>query len=175
MWAVSISLISRQVSASEERRHLHKSEREKPQKVIGSAILEPRERISPPHSTATSTLIEQRWCYKEEGATAWRRQGTRDREHLQSKKISDRTSRQTQAGIGHSAPAHRCGQVQNRIMRRLVRWGKIEHSSEAEQPRTDGRPGRQGKACQHRRVRGLAGAHRSRHPKKERCNKIQTP
>ena len=31
-----------------------------------------------------------------------------------------------------------------------------------------------GKACQHRRVRGPAGAHRSRHPKKERCNKIQT-
>ena len=56
-----------------------------------------------------------------------------------------------------------------------MRRGKIEHSSEAEQPRTDGGPGRQGKACQHRRGRGLAGAHRSRHPKKERCNKIQTP
>ena len=38
-----------------------------------------------------------------------------------------------------------------------------------------GGPGRQGKVCQHRRGRGLAGAHRSRHPNKERCNKIQTP
>ena len=49
---------------------------------------------------------------------------------------TDRTSRQTQAGIGHSAPAHRGGHVQNRISRRQVRRGKIEHSSEAEQPRT---------------------------------------
>ena len=40
-----------------------------------------------------------------------------------------------------------------------MRWGKIQHSSEAEQPRTDGGPSRQGKACQHRRGRGLAGAH----------------
>ena len=86
-----------------------------------------------------------------------------------------RTPRQTQAGIGHSAPAHRGGQVQNRIRRRQVRWGKIEHSAEAEQPRTDGGPSRQGEACQHGRGRGLAGAHRSRHPKKERCNKIRTP
>ena len=65
--------------------------------------------------------------------------------------------------------------MQNRIRRRQVRRGKIEHSSEAEQPRTNGGPGRQGKGCQHRRGRGLADAHRSRHPKKERCNKIQTP
>ena len=28
---------------------------------------------------------------------------------------------------------------------------------------------------QHRRIRGMAGAHRSPHPKKERCNKIQKP
>ena len=93
------------------------------------------------------------------------------------RKKKNRTSRQTQAGIGHSAPAHRVGHVHNRIRRRQVRRGKIEDSSEAEQPRTDGGPGRQGKARQHRRVRGLqlAGAHRSQHPKKERCDKIQTP
>ena len=91
------------------------------------------------------------------------------------RKKTDRTSRQTQAGIGDSAHAHRGGHVQNRIRRRQVRRGKIEHISSAEQPRTDGGSGRQGKACQHRRGRGLAGAHRSRHPKKERCNKIQTP
>ena len=89
------------------------------------------------------------------------------------RKRTDRTSRQTQAGIGHSAHAHRGGHMQNRIRRRQVRRGKIEHSSEAEQPRTDGGPGRQ--AGLHRRGWGLAGAHRSRHPKKARCNKIQTP
>ena len=33
-------------------------------------------------------------------------------------KKTDRTSRQTQAGIGHSAPAHRGGHMQNRISRR---------------------------------------------------------
>ena len=53
------------------------------------------------------------------------------------KKKADRTSRQTQAGIGHSAPAHRGGHMQNRISRRQVRRGKIEHRAEAEQPRTD--------------------------------------
>ena len=55
----------------------------------------------------------------------------------QKQKKTDGTSRQTRAGIGHSAPAHRGGHVQNRISRRQVRRGKIEHSSEAEQPRTD--------------------------------------
>ena len=60
-----------------------------------------------------------------------------DWEVKKKKKITDRTSRQTQAGIGHSAPAHRGGHVQNRNSRRQVRRGKIEHSSEAEQPRTD--------------------------------------
>ena len=53
------------------------------------------------------------------------------------KKKKDRTSRQTQAGIGYSTPAHRDGHMQNRISRRQVRRGKIEHSAEAEQPRTD--------------------------------------
>ena len=56
---------------------------------------------------------------------------------VRGKKKTDRTSRQTQVGIGHSAPAHRGGHVQNRISRRQVRRGKIEHNSEAEQPRTD--------------------------------------
>ena len=69
---------------------------------------------------------------------------------------------------------HRGGHVQNRIRRRQARRGKIEHSSQAVQPRTDGGLGRQAKACQHRRGRGLVGAHRRRHPKKERCNNIQT-
>ena len=53
------------------------------------------------------------------------------------KKKTDQTSRRTQAGIGHSAPAHRGGHMQNRISRRQVHRGKIEHSAEAEQPRTD--------------------------------------
>ena len=62
--------------------------------------------------------------------------------HMSLKKIiiikkTDRTSRQTQAGIGHSAPAHRGEHMQNRISRRQVRRGKIEHSAEAEQPRKD--------------------------------------
>ena len=38
----------------------------------------------------------------------------------------------------------------------------------------DGGPGRQVKACQHRRGRGLAGAHRRRHTNQEHCDKIQT-
>ena len=42
------------------------------------------------------------------------------------KKKTDRTSRQTQAGIGHSTPAHRGGHMQDRISRRQVRRGKIE-------------------------------------------------
>ena len=41
------------------------------------------------------------------------------------KKTPDWTSRQIQAGIGHSAPAHRGGHVQNRIRRRQALWGKI--------------------------------------------------
>ena len=73
-----------------------------------------------------------------------------------------------------SATAPLCGHVQNRIRRRQVRWGQIEHSSEAEQPRTDGGPGRQAKVCQHRRGGGLACAHRRRHTKEERCDKIET-
>ena len=58
-------------------------------------------------------------------------------EKKKNKKKTDRTSRQTQAGIGHSTPAHRGGHMQDRISRRQVRRGKIEHSAEAEQPRTD--------------------------------------
>ena len=83
--------------------------------------------------------------------------------------------------IGHHARPRRAsataplrGHVQNRIRRRQVRWGQIEHSSEAEQPRTDGGPGRQAKVCQHRRGGGLACAHRRRHTKEERCDKIET-
>ena len=38
----------------------------------------------------------------------------------------------------------------------------------------DGGPGRRAKVCQHRRGRGLAGAHRRRHTNQERCGKIQT-
>ena len=39
---------------------------------------------------------------------------------------------------------------------------------------THGRRTRQAKACQHRRGRGLAGAHCRRRTQQERCNKIQT-
>ena len=39
-------------------------------------------------------------------------------------KIKNRTSRQTQAGIGHSAPAHRGGHVQNKSRRRGQRRGR---------------------------------------------------
>ena len=39
------------------------------------------------------------------------------------KKIPDRTSCQTQAGIDHSAPAQRGGHVQDRIRRRQARPG----------------------------------------------------
>ena len=38
----------------------------------------------------------------------------------------------------------------------------------------DGGPGRQAKACQHGRLRGLTGAHGRRHTMQERCDKIQT-
>ena len=86
----------------------------------------------------------------------------------------NRTSRQTQAGIGHSAPTHRDGHVQNRIRRRQARQGKTRTGPQKEQPRTDGGPRRQAKAYQHRRSRGLVGARRRRHTKQECCNKIQT-
>ena len=39
----------------------------------------------------------------------------------------------------------------------------------------DGGPGRQAKVCQHRRGGGLVGAHRRRHTKQERGDKIQAP
>jgi len=41
------------------------------------------------------------------------------------KDITDRTPRQTQAGIGHSAHTHRGGQFQNRIQRRQALQGKV--------------------------------------------------
>ena len=43
----------------------------------------------------------------------------------EKKEKTDRTSRQTQAGIGHSAPAHRGGHVQNRIRRRQHRTRSV--------------------------------------------------
>ena len=43
---------------------------------------------------------------------------TKDKKHLHKKKDKNRASRQTQAGIGPSAPAHRGGHVQNRSRRR---------------------------------------------------------
>jgi len=54
----------------------------------------------------------------------------------------DRTRRQTQVGIGHSAPTHRGGHEQNRNRRRQVRRSKIKTGPQAEQPPTDGGPGR---------------------------------
>ena len=44
-------------------------------------------------------------------------------------KTENRTSCQIQAGIGHSAPAHRDGHVQNRIRRREQRWAGAEPNS----------------------------------------------
>ena len=41
------------------------------------------------------------------------------------KKIDRKSHRQTEAGIGHSTPAHRGAHVQNRIRRRQARRGKI--------------------------------------------------
>ena len=58
-------------------------------------------------------------------------------------KKPDRTSRQTQAGIGHSTPAHRGGHVQYRSRRRQTCRGKVGPGPQAEQPRMDGGPGRQ--------------------------------
>ena len=150
--------------------HLTESTRQKP--IMPIATVERGMTADSLHACRATSCAATRpctcyICSEDHGRTAGKKKG-------EKKRKKDRTSRQIQAGIGHSAPAHRGGQVQNRIRRRHVLRGKIEHSSEAEQPRTDGGPSRQGKACQLRRGRGLAGAHRSRHPKKERCNKIQT-
>ena len=86
--------------------------------------------------------IAHSWCYGRGKRTLNAFTTVHGVDQKKKKKIgyhatSDRTSRQTQAGIGHSAPAHRGGHMQNRISRRQVRRGKIEHSAEAEQPRTD--------------------------------------
>ena len=84
----------------------------------------------------------------------------------------DRTSRPTQAGIGHSAPAHRGGHAQNMI-RRTASRGKKRTGLLAEQPRAEGGPSRKAKSCQGRRGRGLAGAHRRRHSKQGcRCDDV---
>ena len=62
------------------------------------------------------------------------------------KKPTDRTSRQTQAGIGHSAPAHRGGHVQNRIRRRQALRGKTGPGPQAEQPRMEDQAGKRKRA-----------------------------
>ena len=49
----------------------------------------------------------------------------------------ERTSRQTQAGIDHSAPTHRGGDVQNRSRRREQPRGRYRTEPQAEQPRGD--------------------------------------
>ena len=77
----------------------------------------------------------------------------------------DRTSRQTQAGIGHGACAHRDGHVQNRSGSREQHWGRHRTELQAAQPRVDRRPSRKVKACQHRRRRRQPGARRRRHTK----------
>ena len=66
--------------------------------------------------------------------------------HTKKKKFKiklNRTSRQTQVGIGHSAPAKRGGHVQNRSRRREQRQGRQRTRPQAEQPRMDGRTTRQ--------------------------------
>ena len=64
--------------------------------------------------------------------------------------------------------------MQNRIRRRQARGGKIRTGPQAEKPRPEGGPGRQAKACQHRRRRRQAGSHRRRNTKQERWDTIQT-
>ena len=93
---------------------------------------------------------------------------------LRKRKKTDRTSRQTYAGIGQSTSAYMGGHVQNMIRCGQARRGKIGPGPLAEQPRMDGGPGRQAKVCQHRRGRGLAGAHRRRRTKQDRRDKIET-
>ena len=73
----------------------------------------------------------------------------------------DRISRRTQAGIGHSAPAHRDGHVQNRSRRREQRRGRHRTNPQVEQPRVDVRPSRKMEVRQHARGRGQPGACRN--------------
>ena len=112
-------------------------------------------------------------CSCQEAPDGIRKDGCTDHSH-ERRKITRSVITTDPGGIGHSAPMHRGGHVQNRIRCRQALRGKIRPGPEAEQPRMDGGPGRQAKACQHRRGRGLAGAHRRRHTKQERCDKIQT-
>ena len=77
--------------------------------------------------------------------------------------------RQTQAGIGLSA------QGRTRAKQAQASAPRQNQTRSEGGATTHGRRTRQAKACQHRRGRGLAGAHRRRHTKQERCDKIQTP
>ena len=61
---------------------------------------------------------------------------------LEKTEKRDRISRQTRAGIGHSAPAHRGGHLQNRSRRREQRRGRYRTEPQAAEPRVDGRPSR---------------------------------
>ena len=79
----------------------------------------------------------------------------------------DRTAHQTQAGIGHSAPAHRGGHVQNSRTRRELRQGRYKTKPHAAHPRVDGRPSRKAEVCERGRGRRRAGAGRRRHAKQE--------
>ena len=91
-----------------------------------------------------------------------------------TKFVKIQTSRQTQAGIGHSSPAHRGGHVQNRSRRGEQRRGRQRTSPSAEQPQTDGRPSRNAKACLHRlRLRRQPRARRRRHTKKKHLDQRQ--
>ena len=81
---------------------------------------------------------------------------------------------QTQAGIGHSAPAHRGRRMQHQEQAHAGAPGTNRTGPEAEQRRADGGPSRKAKACQCGRGRGLAGALRRRHTKQECHDNIQT-
>ena len=88
---------------------------------------------------------------------------------------TDRTSCQTQAGIGHSAPAHRGGHVQNKSRRREQRRGRYRTEPQLpRQPRVDGRPSSKARAHHHGRGRMQPGARRRRPTKQERRDKSQT-
>ena len=65
-----------------------------------------------------SSVVNQHVC------TCWTRNSIMMYSNKKKHTHTDRTSRRTQAGIGHSAPAHRGGHVQNKSRRREQRRGR---------------------------------------------------
>ena len=91
--------------------------------------------------------------------------------------VQDKTriSRPTQAGICHSAPAHRGGHIQNMRRRGEQRRSRYRTEPQAEQPRADARPSRKVQTCrQHGSGRRQPGARRRRHTKQGCRDRSQT-